>query len=144
MATFQKFKQFPGDAGKGLHNLSTDVLRIYLSNAAPNATSHRLKSEVAEIAAGNGYSAGGFGFANAGWAFDGNRWTYQEDSRATPPQWIADGGAIGPFRYLILYNDTSADDLLIGFWDHGQEVTLNNGDIFTASYATPNELFDMQ
>jgi hypothetical protein len=52
---------------------------------------------------------------------------------ADPATWTATG-AIGPFRYAVLYNDTSADDDLIAWWDYGSSITLNNGDTFTVDF----------
>jgi hypothetical protein len=45
----------------------------------------------------------------------------------------ASGGNIGPLRYAVLYNDTPASPLdpLIGWWDRGSAVTLNDGDSLT-------------
>jgi hypothetical protein len=45
----------------------------------------------------------------------------------------ASGGAIGPFRYVILYNST-ATNLLIGSYDYGSNVTLNNTETFTVDF----------
>jgi len=47
----------------------------------------------------------------------------------------ASGGSVGPFRYVILYNDTAANDELIGWWDYGSEVTLADGETFTCDFA---------
>lgn len=47
------------DLGLGVHNLDTGALKVYLTNAAPNAATHTVKADLAEIGAGNGYTAGG-------------------------------------------------------------------------------------
>jgi hypothetical protein len=49
--------------------------------------------------------------------------------------WTASGGAIGPFRYLVWYNDTATNDELIGYYDYGSALTLNDGDDLTVSVA---------
>ena len=46
-------------------------------------------------------------------------------------------GAVGPFRYVVLYNDTpsSPADPLIGFWDYGSSVTMANTETFVIDFA---------
>ena len=44
-------------------------------------------------------------------------------------------GAVGPFRYVYLYDDGSTGDKLIAYWDYGESITLNNsGDKFTVNF----------
>ena len=58
MATYTKFNQFVEDLCKGVHNLATGTLKIMLTLTAPVAT-NSVKADLTEIAAGNGYTAGG-------------------------------------------------------------------------------------
>src|SRR5260370_21792770 len=58
MAAFTKFTASVTDVANKLHNLGSDVLKIMLSNVAPVAT-NAIKTDITEIAAANGYSAGG-------------------------------------------------------------------------------------
>ena len=47
-------------------------------------------------------------------------------------------GTVGPFRYIYLFNDTVTGDPLIGLYDYGASVTLNNGDTFTLDFSPSN------
>ena len=109
MAAMSFFEQFFGDLGTGVHDLNGDTLKVYLSNAAPSASADSDKTDLAEISGGNGYTSGGADITNA----------YSQSSgtgslTATDVSWTATGGTVGAFRYAVLYNDTAANDDLIG------------------------------
>jgi len=126
MATFTKFNSFVEALAEKVHNLGSDTLKVMLTNTAPVAANTQ-KSDLTEIGAGNGYSAGG---TTAGL-------TSSSQTSGTYKLVLADvvftasGGTIGPFRYAVLYNDTATNDELIGFWDYGSSITLQNGETFT-------------
>ena len=46
----------------------------------------------------------------------------------------ATGGVIGPHRYAILYNDSSTNKKLLGWWDYGTSITTNAGDTYTVDF----------
>jgi hypothetical protein len=132
MATFQKFNQFIADVASGVHQLQTGtshVLKVLLTNTAPVAT-NAVKADLTEIAAGNGYSAGG---TSVGTITGSQTSGTFKLVGGTDPAWTASGGSIGPFRYAVLYNDTptSPADPLIAFWDYGSSITLAVGESFT-------------
>jgi len=129
MATFNKFQDFVEALGLGEHNLNTDTLKVYLSNITPSASDDADKENLDEIAAGNGYTAGGTDIINA-WAESGGTGTLT----GTNVTWTASAGTIGPFRYVVLYNDTHSTDGLIGWWDYGSSITLNDGEQFTVDF----------
>ena len=118
MAAYNKFNKFLEDILLGIHNANTDTFKVYLTNATPVAT-NSVKADIAEIAAGNGYTAGGVDIQN----------TLSEATVDGVSATItASGGTIGPFRYAVMYNDTSPSDSLISWWDYGSEVTLADGE----------------
>jgi len=130
MASFQKFNQFVEDIVDGVHaNLATDTCKVMLTLTAPVAT-NSVKADLTEIAAGNGYTAGGNAAAFTSGAQTSG--TYKL-VLADPATWTASGGAIADFRYAVLYNDTptSPADPLIGFWDYGATISLASGETFT-------------
>lgn len=128
MASFQKFNQFVEDLAEKVHNLGSDTLKVMLTNTAPVAT-NSIKGDLTEISAGNGYTAGGAAATISSSAQTSG--TYK--LVLADVTFTASGGSIGPFRYAVLYNDTptSPADPLIGFWDRGSSLTLNDGDSFT-------------
>jgi len=130
MASFNKFQQFVQDLAEKVHNLSSDTLKVYLSNAAPSASADAIKTDLAEIATGNGY-AGAVDTQNTGAEASG---TYT--LTGTKVVVTASGGTVGPFQYVALYNDTptSPVDPLIGWWDYGSALTLNDGESFSVKF----------
>jgi len=44
-------------------------------------------------------------------------------------------GAVGPFRYIYIYNDTASNDELIGYYDYGSAISLVSGDTFTVDFS---------
>ena len=127
MASFNKFNSFVEALAEKVHNLGSDTLKVYLSNATPDAAADSVKGDLAEISAGNGYTAGGNTTTITTSTATGTAKVVGTD----PATWTASGGTIGPFRYAVLYNDTAASDELIGWWDYGSNVTLASGESFT-------------
>ena len=132
MASFVKYQQFVEDLGNKVHDLvgTNDTLKIALTNTAPNGASHAVLAATTEIGAGNGYTAGGTDTQNAGAESGGTLTVTGVDVVFTA------SGAVGPFRYAVLYNDTpvSPADPLIGYWDYGSSVTLASGETFTVDF----------
>jgi hypothetical protein len=58
MATFNKFNAFVESMAEAKHNLQTDTLKVMLTSVAPTSA-NSVKADLTEIAAGNGYAAGG-------------------------------------------------------------------------------------
>ena len=107
-------------------NASTDSFKLALTNTAPNTSTHTQLSDIGEITAGNGYTAGGLSVAVTGSETGG---TYFLVQGATVTL-TASGGAIGPFRYAVFYDDTVAGDPLLSYFDYGSSVTMNDGETF--------------
>jgi hypothetical protein len=126
VASFNKFHCFVEDVAEKKHNLGSDTLKVYLSNAAPSASSHVKKADIAEISTGNGYT-GPLTLTVTGSSQSGGTYTLA----ASDPSVITASGAVGPFQYVVLYNDTATNDEVIGWWDYGSAVTLASGETFT-------------
>jgi len=131
MASFNKFNSFVTAVAAGTHagflNADTDVVKVYLSNATPSASADSVKTDLAEITNQNGYTAP-VDVQNAASTTGGTITVTGTDVVITA------SGAVGPFQYAVLYNDTAASDPLIGWWDYGSAVTLANGETFTVDF----------
>ena len=135
MADYNKFFQFTEDLCTGSHNFTAagHVCRVYLSNTVPSASLDLIKADLAEIAGGNGYTANGEDVANGLSEASG-----VATVTAVDVTWTATGGSIGPFRYIVTYNDTQTSpvDPLINWWDYGSSITLLVGESFTVDFGT--------
>ena len=135
MATYNKFQCFVEDLAEKKHNLASDTLKVAFSNAsnAPSASDDVKLADITTIATTN---------------LDSVTLTVSSSSQTsgTYKLVVADltmtaSGAVGPFRYVIIYNDTAPNDELIAWYDYGSEVTLASGDTFKLDFGT--ELFSL-
>lgn len=132
MVAYNKFEVFAFDLMNKTHQLvgTEDAISIYLSNAAPSASADNVKTDLAEISTGNGYT--GPESVTPSGSETGGTYTLG----ATDVTIIASGGTIGPFQYVVLFNDTPASPLdpLIAWWDRGAALTLQDGESFTVDF----------
>lgn len=135
MATYNKFQCFVEDICEKKHNLGSDTLKVALSNAsnAPSASADVKLADITTVSVAN---------------LDSVTLTVSSSSQTsgTYKLVLADltmtaSGAVGPFQYVIIYNDTAANDELIAWYDYGSEVTLASGDTFKLDFGT--ELFSL-
>jgi len=138
MATFNKFQQFVADLANKVHNLGSDTIKVMLTDVAPVAT-NTIKSNITEIAAGNGYSAGGTAAALTSSSQSGG--TYKLILQNVT--FTASGGSIAQFRYAVLYNSTAASGNLIGWYDYGAEVNVTSGNSFQVQFDAVNGVLQL-
>lgn len=141
MASFNKFEQFVEDVAHKVHNLGSDSLKIMLTNSAPSTSLDAVLADLTEIAAGNGYSAGGGAVTiSSSGQTSGTYKLVVDDVTFT-----ASGGAIAQFRYAVLYNDTptSPADPLIGWWDYGAAVDITDGNSFLVDASAANGVLQL-
>lgn len=127
-SAFNKYHCFVENLAEKVHNLASDTLKVALTNTAPNAGAHAVLADIGQISGGNGYTSGGNQSTQSSSSQSGGTYTLVS---ADPATWTASGGSIGPFRYAVLYNATAAGGPLIGWWDYGSSITLNEGETFT-------------
>jgi len=132
MAAFNKFQVFGEDLHKGVHQLHAagHTLRVYLTNAVPSASADLVKADLAEIAIQNGYT-GPVDIEN-----DVSRSGGTTSVTAVDKVITASGGPIGPFQHAVVFNDTptSPADPLVGWYDYGAPLTLQDGETLTIDF----------
>ena len=137
MATFNRFNSFVEALAEKKHDLGGDTLRVMLTNAAPNS-SMTVKTDITEIAAGSGYTAGGNEVT--GKTSAQTLGTYKLNGVDVV---FTASGAMAAFRYAVLYNDTASNDELIGWWDYGSSVSLQTGETFTVDFDGTNGILQI-
>ena len=132
MVAFNKFENFVEDLGLKIHafRAAGDVLECYLSDATPSASLDAVKADLAEITNENGYTA------PEDTANDQSETGGVNTIVGTDIVITAAGGTIGPFRYVVLQNTTPSSPLdpLIGWWDYGSSITLQDTETFTINF----------
>jgi len=135
MATFTKFNSLTEALAEKVHNLGSDTLKVALTNSAPSASNTQL-SNITEIS----------------YTFLSSRTltvSSSAQSSGTYKLVLADltlttsGGATGPFRYVVIYNDTATNKELIAYYDYGSALTLNDGDSIVLDFDNTNGLFTL-
>ena len=139
MATFNKINSFVEDLAEGVHNLGSNQLVVALTAAAnaPVATNTVLAN-----------------LTQASYTNCSTRNITTSTSAQTSGTYklvltdlvlTASGGTVGPFRYVVIYNDTptSPADPLIGWYDYGSDITLANGETLTIDFDGANGLLQI-
>lgn len=135
MASFVKFYSLVEALAEKVHNLGSDTLKIALTNSAPSQSNTQL-SDITEISYTNCSSRT-------------ITTTSSSQSSGTYKLVLADltltasGGSVGPFRYIVIYNDTASNDELICYYDGGAAITINDGDDFKIKFDGTNGLFQL-
>src|SRR5690349_5171341 len=109
-------------------NCGTDQFKIALTNSAPVATNSVL-ADLTEITYTN---------------LSSRNITTTSSSQTTGTESLvladlvltASGGSVGPFRYVVVYDDTptSPADPLVCWYDYGSSITLADGETLTIDF----------
>ena len=135
MATYTKFQCFVEDLAEKKHNLGSDTLKVAFSNDsnAPSASAHVKLADITTIATTN--------LDSVTLSVTSSSQTSGTYKLVVDDKTMTASGAVGPFQYVIIYNDTATDDPLIAWYDYGSEVTLASGDTFKLDFG--DELFSL-
>lgn len=128
MAAYNKFNSFVEAMAEKAHNLGSDTLKVALTNSAPSAANTQL-SDITEISYTN-CSARTITVS----ASSQTSGTYS--LVCTDLVLTASGGTVGAFRYVVIYNDTATNDLLICYADYGSSITLADTETFTLDFGS--------
>lgn len=137
MATYTKFNQYIEDVHHKVHDFSSDQLVVALTNTAPTAATDAVLADITEVSYTN-CSTRNITTSTSGQT-SGTYKLVLTDLTLT-----ASGGSVGPFRYVIVYNDapTSPADPLISFYDYGGSITLADGEDILLDFDGTNGFFD--
>ena len=131
MATYNKFQSW-AEVSEKVANIGSDTFKVMLVNSPAPVATNSIKGDLTEIGTGNGYSAGG----SAATITTSSQSSGTLTLAASQVVFTASGGTIGPFRYVVMYDDTptSPADPLVAWWDYGSSITLNDGETFTVKF----------
>ena len=133
MASFIKFNSFVEALAEKTHNLGSDQLKIALTNTDPGALVTNYAGLTAPLAATN--LSGGSPFDVTTSSSAQTSGTYK---LVCADLVLTATGAVGPFRYVVLYNDTATADEVIGYYDYGSSISLATGETFTIDFDGSN------
>lgn len=118
MVALAKFDSFVAALANKVHDLSADSLMVALTAAAnPPLAANTVLADLTQISYANLADRSLSTISSAQVA---GVYRLIVDDKTL----VAGAGNVGPFRYVIMYNDTPAGDPLICYWDLGFEITL--------------------
>ena len=129
MATFNKINDFVQDCGTGVHDLANDQLVVALTNTAVVATNGQLSDLTGVLDGTNLSGATPYNITTTSFT----------NTSGTSTLVLADlvltaTGAVGPFRYVAVYNGDATNDELIGWVDYGSSISLADTETFTIDF----------
>ena len=107
-------------------NAGSDTWAIALASSAPAAAA--FVAGTTDLATGGGYTQGGNSAAVSSSAASAGVFKLV---LADPAVWTASGGGF-TFRYAILVNSTN--NISVGYWDYGSDLTLASGETLTIDF----------
>lgn len=130
MATYNKFQIFVQDLAHAVHDFSSDALEVALTAAAnaPVATNAVL-TDLTQIAYTNLSSRV---ITTSSSSQTGGTYSLVLNDLTIS----ASGGAAAAFRYVVIFNQgtTAKVDPLIGWYDYGSDLTLQDGESLTIDF----------
>ena len=135
MATFQKFDSFVAAVANGAHKLGTDQIMVALTNTPPVA-GNTILANIAEISYTNLSSR--IVTLTSSAQLNGLYKLILADLVLTA------SGAVGPFRYVVLYNNSATNKELIAWADYASSISLAAGETFTLDFDNVQGVIQIQ
>jgi hypothetical protein len=124
MATYNKFNAWAETMVEAA-NLGSDQFVIALTNSAPVATNSVL-ADITQISYTN--------LSSRNVSTTSSSQTGGTFTLVLADLVLTASGAVGPFRYVVLFDDTVSGDPLVGWWDYGSSITMANAETFTVDF----------
>jgi len=124
VATFNKFQAWAETMVEGA-NLGSDQFAVALTNTAPSATNSVI-ADITQISYTN--------LSSRNVTTTSSSQTGGVETLVLQDLVMTASGSVGPFRYVVLFDDTLAGDPLVGWWDYGSSITMANGETFTVDF----------
>lgn len=125
MATFNKFNAFVEALAEKVHNLGSDQLTVALTNTLPTS-SNSVLADISQISYTN--------LSSRNITTTSSSQTGGVYKLILTDLTLTATGAVGPFRYVVIYNSTAASGNLIAWFDYGSSISLANGDTLTIDF----------
>lgn len=140
MTTFNTFDILGEHLAEKVHKFDTDQFVVALCSAAnaPSVSADLLLADIVEISYTNLSSRN---LATSSSSSSGGLYKLVLADLV-----LTASGTVATFRYVVVYNDTptSPADPLIGYYDHGSDVSLLNGQTYTIDFNPTNGLIQIQ
>jgi hypothetical protein len=117
LAKLTLFECFAPDLGLGKHNFASHTLKFCLTNTAPNPATDAVLADISQV------SLATLGGTHA---ITISSFTEAAGAAKLVVANVAElaSGAVGPFRYIVVYNDTASGKPLIGYYGLTTSQTL--------------------
>ena len=118
MDSFNKFNQFVADIANKVHNLGSDQITVALTDSSPVAT-NTVIANISQISYTN--------LSSRNITTTSSSQTSGTYSLILNSITLSATGTVPQFRYVVIYNSTTASGNLIGWYDIGSEINMVSG-----------------
>ena len=127
--TITKFHSLSEAIAEKVHNLGSDQIVVALSTVLPT-TANTVLADITQVSYTN--------LSTRNVSRTSSTQTSGLYKLILVPLTLTASGAVAPFRYVTLFNDTATNDELIGFGDLGATTTLASGDSVVLTWDAVN------